>query len=524
MAAFLWLPSLLYANLILIFLFAVDDCGCVTRIWQPKASRFEEPQTWQAKRSPCFGDSVQLQENRAILISKQHTLSGLTLPVRGELIFGEGSVLEIIDLSEVSYKEQSGCPTQASPIRLMSSVNAKSWFDGSNWNSEADGQERLRIFLDSEGIPCNGDDVVLPHGHTFQIEMPSTLKEAVLLRSFKVGQLPMNDLTLAQYFSQLQAPQAVFDAASLLNLTGNSNPSSSSSLTTAVRDVDPSSTTSGTFIKIGQRNLEQWPCDEKYSCKCGNDRKEVMDQICRFVVPSSTQTTNCQEPVRAQGLCRPLCGSVVSVKVDSAAKAIETLRRVQAILEQLREDEDHALPDSVEDYTSLTYDNTIQTIFVPSPGNAKSDLFQAHRTAADLFRGKLTSDANKAWISSRSLTAYSSGGPQSSTHEKYINEQAAATSTGLIAGGISGLLLVLLIFLVAGWLFWRRRKQPFAFQTFASNEPLEMDGPNFINPLYPAEAGAINPNDRHFLEDDVMHRELMDFEDDDRAGLAENEF
>ena len=64
-------------------------------------------------------------------------------------------------------------------------------FDPANWqtHSAADGQERQQIFLDSERIPCNGDDVQLPAGHTFQIGMPSGLQEAILLNTFQVGPL-----------------------------------------------------------------------------------------------------------------------------------------------------------------------------------------------------------------------------------------------------------------------------------------------------------------------------------------------
>jgi len=73
---------------------------------------------------------------------------------------------------------------------LMTDILRVHRFNPDNWQTMVEGQqERQSFFLDSERVPCNGDDVQLPAGHTFQIGMPSGLKEAILLKSFQVGQL-----------------------------------------------------------------------------------------------------------------------------------------------------------------------------------------------------------------------------------------------------------------------------------------------------------------------------------------------
>ena len=91
----------------------------------------------------------------------------------------------------------------------------------------------------------------------------------------------LTDQTLALYFTQPHVKStAVFDAAGFLNRSqSGASDDPTAYPDTSVRDEVAWSTRSGSFIKIGRRNLAQWPCDAQYGCKCANDRKEVRSQL-----------------------------------------------------------------------------------------------------------------------------------------------------------------------------------------------------------------------------------------------------
>jgi hypothetical protein len=63
----------------LIYVSFLDDSKASRRIWQGNVARFELADTWKNQRIPCSGDNIELQENRAILVSQHHTLSGLVI-------------------------------------------------------------------------------------------------------------------------------------------------------------------------------------------------------------------------------------------------------------------------------------------------------------------------------------------------------------------------------------------------------------------------------------------------------------
>ncbi|GAV09002.1 hypothetical protein RvY_18612 [Ramazzottius varieornatus] len=520
-----------------LYVISLGKTEALLRVWTPHASVFEEVKTWHDGRKPCYGDSIRLQENRAVLVSQHHTLGGLSLPNRGELIMAEGAVLDIIDLSEASEQQkrpaQESCPGSVGSARseLLVDVQAPSWFDPDNWELRLNTSTYKKLnlpFLDSQRIPCNGDDVEIPAGHSFQIGMPASLKEPIRLRSFKIGHLAFTNEMLAEYFTRPD-PNSLFDIADRTISTETG---------TMVEDVE--TLVSGPFIRLGEAFLSGWAgCSTQHGCVCGNDRKEVMGQICKFEAQSSRtpevmQCCNGETAINVPGHCSPLCASVVQSALTDATNALKAAIDMQDILEDLKDDD--SWPKYVSAYISVTHDNKLQTILFTNHVVSENETHNGvpHRIAAEILIKRLALSPNQRWFDRSMMSLVSSATDPSKTEFSAArggNMSTAGTTVGIVVGVLLLLVLIAaLIFVVVRY----RRRLPFAFRAFdnnSDNQTIEMDeGPNFVNPLYSQDAGSgdafggdADYNSPWDIEEAADHNNLS-VDDDDHRQLAQNEF
>ncbi|XP_055346736.1 protein amnionless-like [Paramacrobiotus metropolitanus] len=486
------LPYMFYGSVVFTILTQVHG---VKRIWKPR-NDFDSVRSWSNGQSPCFGDEATLAENSVMLLEKYHALSTLNLPAEGELIMAEGSVLEIVDVASFTQQRDkylarqadpappASCRQNSGPKKVSSMVTSNSWYDPKNWKLDEDESIASGSYsvLDSERIPCNGDDVYFPSGHTIQITMPSTLLKPIYLRTFKIGSLSINQDTMGEYFSKPEV--------SLMFSTDNE---SNRSIAAALAKDSDTEKMGVPFMKIGEDELAP-VCDVEYGCKCGNDRREIMEKICPFLHEETNKTAHisCAKPVYAVGKCQPFCGAVVTFLPKQMYPA---LHQVDNILRQLPS----GYKNSLDIHTTVMDDLSIQTVFMHSRLIDWEDNEPTYTAAAAAysFFDKLkngTEPGEVSFVDENTLVLVVSDTPKASASVSQAHT-ASASKSGIVAAVVATVVIVIAIILTALFVLWRKRRGlGFGFRSLesdANRDTLEMEGADFQNPLFHAGTASL---------------------------------
>ncbi|XP_021330475.2 protein amnionless [Danio rerio] len=267
---------------VLLFFCISPFANALYKQWIPDTN-FENATNWDKGSVPCGNDQVEFLANRkvSVYVETAHTITGMSLPVDGELILASGAGFTV---------REGGDPGCGSGVtaQFKDSESLK-WFDPSLWVAATtiDDLHRgtFQFSVHEESVPCQNDDVVFRDATSFRVEISSD--HDVPVKSVSVlGKKFTSSSEFSQYLSS---------SSGKLQFHGTATISISSS-----------------------------GCGEISGCICDNSRNR--EKICANV---RCDTLECKKPLHALGHCCNVCGALVYVQFSSSFNFESYRQRLQ---------------------------------------------------------------------------------------------------------------------------------------------------------------------------------------------------
>ncbi|XP_069117898.1 protein amnionless-like [Argopecten irradians] len=393
-------------GIIIVFLCSITTSPvmCLYKVWIPNAN-FANPSNWDRKRIPCGDDIVVIpEESPAIYVQVNTTLQQIILPRHGELILGDGSTIAFSNEPDHSAE----CLSSGSEISYHL-THPNDWLDYSNWcaSETVTGSCDSRV-LDSELVPCKTDDVVFPKHNSYFVNLESGLT------------LSVNTLKITG------TAYATRGFSDFLNTNDGK-----------LMFPIPHDTGSRSSVQIARRQ-----CTDPTGCACGNDGVDILQRICKYRKPYCSRI-KCKYPIRPSGSCCEMCGAILSVQYGTGFKFAE-----------LRDGLQRRFLDNRDKYKDVQYivskmsDGHIQIVLSDTSGDASIQAGKEMKTDLD------NDNAGGFKYAIRSVSMRTSKGSRQNPAHSAQTASGIAMSGGEIAGIVVGLLIVVLICLFLGTLFY----------------------------------------------------------------------
>ncbi len=252
---------------VLLFLCILPFAKALYKQWIPDTN-FENATNWDKGSVPCGNDQVVFlaQMKVSVYVETAHTITGMSLPVDGELILASGAGFTV---------REGGDPGCGSGVMAhFKDPESRKWFDPSLWVAATTIDDLHRgtyqFSVHEESVPCQYDDVVFREATSFSVDVSSD--HDVPVKSVSVlGKKFTSSSEFSQYLSS---------SSGKLQFHGSSS------------------------LKVGGSG-----CDDITGCICDNSGNR--DRICSNVKCDSLE---CKKPLHPVGHCCEVCGSVVNVQ------------------------------------------------------------------------------------------------------------------------------------------------------------------------------------------------------------------
>ncbi|XP_060067105.1 protein amnionless-like [Ylistrum balloti] len=390
--------------LFLIFIGA-PSVQCIYKIWLPNAN-FGNPINWDKNRPPCGDDIVVIpEESPSIYIQINTTLQQIVLPKNGEMIFGPGSAIAFTNEPDHSAE----CLSSGSEITFNLSY-PYGWLDYSNWcaSDTETGSCNSAALLDSEKIPCQTDDVVFPKYNSYYVNVESGL--TLSINTLKITGTAYTTTGFSEFLN-------TSDGKMMFPI--------------------PPSTGSRSSVLIARQK-----CTDPTGCACGNDGQQILKSVCRYKNPFCSRI-RCKQPIRPSGSCCEICGAILSIQYGTGFNFADLRDGLQR-----RFLDDNDKYKDVQYIVSKMSDGHVQIVLSDVSGDLSIK-------AGKQMKSDLDNDNSGRFIYAiRSVSMETSSG-LNPTHGAQTSR--LAMSGGEIAGIVVGLLIVLLISIFLGTLFYRRK-------------------------------------------------------------------
>ncbi|XP_050404362.2 protein amnionless isoform X2 [Patella vulgata] len=275
--------------LLLIVLQHTGSVQSIYKRWKPNTN-FENPNNWNVGRVPCGSDIVKFATGDAlsptVYIQTNTTIKELWLPMNGELIFGDNSILSFTDTAT----DDANCPDADGELEYIR--GPKEWVDPDNWcYSQTERGDCQDIpLLDSEKVPGLYDDVVFPPEKSFFVTLGVNM-------AFKVKSLKISGSSL-----------------------------STSSFKSFVQSADgsrmfpPPNQGAGVLSSV---TISRTKCKTpKSGCASGNDQGQILDEICK-IYKDRCNRARCQSSLTPLASCCQICGGLFNVTIDTGFNITE---------------------------------------------------------------------------------------------------------------------------------------------------------------------------------------------------------
>ncbi len=252
---------------VLLFLCILPFAKALYKQWIPDTN-FENATNWDKGSVPCGNDQVVFlaQMKVSVYVETAHTITGMSLPVDGELILASGAGFTV---------REGGDPGCGSGVMAhFKDPESRKWFDPSLWVAATTIDDLHRgtyqFSVHEESVPCQYDNVVFREATSFSVDVSSD--HDVPVKSVSVlGKKFTSSSEFSQYLSS---------SSGKLQFHGSSS------------------------LKVGGSG-----CDDITGCICDNSGNR--DRICSNVKCDSLE---CKKPLHPVGHCCEVCGSVVNVQ------------------------------------------------------------------------------------------------------------------------------------------------------------------------------------------------------------------
>ncbi|XP_016095212.1 protein amnionless-like [Sinocyclocheilus grahami] len=267
---------------VLLFLCILPFANTLYKQWIPDTN-FENATNWDKGSVPCGNDQVVFLAQRkvSVYVETAHTITGMSLPVDGELILASGAGFTV---------REGGDPGCGSGVTAhFKDPESRKWFDPSLWVAATTIDDLHRgtyqFSVHEESVPCQYDDVVFREGTSFRVDVSSD--HDVPVKSVSVlGKKFTSSSEFSQYLSS-NSGKLQFHGSSSLKVGGSS-------------------------------------CDDSTGCICDNSGNR--DRICSNVKCDSLE---CKKPLHPVGHCCDVCGAVVNVQFSSSFNFESYRQRLQ---------------------------------------------------------------------------------------------------------------------------------------------------------------------------------------------------
>ncbi|XP_051988993.1 protein amnionless-like [Xyrauchen texanus] len=256
-------------NILLVFCI-LPFANALYKQWIPDTN-FENATNWDKGSIPCGSDQVVFLAQReiSVYVETAHTITGMSLPMDGELILVSGAGFSV---------QESGDPSCGSGVTAeFKDCESLHWFDPSLWVAATTfddlHQGTYQFSVHEESVPCQFDDVVFREATSFRVDISSN--DVCSVKSVSVlGKKFTSSSELSQYFSS-PSGKLQFHGSSSLSVGGPG-------------------------------------CSDVTGCICDNSRNR--DKICANVICKSL---DCKNPLQPVGHCCSVCGAVVNIQFTS---------------------------------------------------------------------------------------------------------------------------------------------------------------------------------------------------------------
>ncbi|KAL5008916.1 hypothetical protein ScPMuIL_014497 [Solemya velum] len=405
------------AAFLLISVFGI--CFGAQKKWT-RDTNFENSQNWEGGRAPCGNDVVIIPENSpTVFIQTNTSIKELVLPRNGEVVLGSVSSVAFTGTRNLA----ANCPDSGKNIKFTA-VGAPSWLDPINWCETGDNQDGCRQvpLLDSQKIPGIYDDAYFPDGHFFSADLGSNLN--ITVKTMKI-----------------------WDQTYTTNTFGDFRK------TTEGKKMFPKAKNA----QSGVVKIQNQPCSDVTGCATGNDKKQIMDEICKFEKPRCARS-RCDSPVQPAGHCCRICGAVLVLTYGSTFN-LETLIngvKTNVMGKRTNFSEVSLIPGKLSS-------GKIQLVLTNDDG-------EISREAADMIEAHIQSDIDQqgTMYSVTTMSSMQSGNPRAPSADRHTGSDSMTGGdiVGIIFGiGAAALVIVILIVI----LVYRRRGSGtggFKFQLF----------------------------------------------------------
>lgn len=256
---------------VLLFLCILNPfANALYKQWIPDTN-FENATNWDKGSVPCGNDQVVFLAQRkvSVYVETSHTLTGMSLPVDGQLILASGSGFSV---------REGGDPGCGSGVtaQFKDSESLK-WFDPSLWLAATSIDDlhggTYQFSVHEESVPCQFDDVVFREASSFRVDVSCDYD--VPVKSVSVlGKKFTSSSEFSQYLSS-DFGRLQFHGSSPVSVGGSS-------------------------------------CADTTGCICDNSKNR--DEICANV---KCDPLECKKPLHPVGHCCDVCGAVVDLRFSS---------------------------------------------------------------------------------------------------------------------------------------------------------------------------------------------------------------
>ncbi|XP_073690299.1 protein amnionless-like [Garra rufa] len=255
---------------VLLFLCVLPFANALYKQWIPDTN-FENATNWDKGSVPCGNDQVVFSAQRkvSVYVETAHTITGMSLPVDGELILASGAGFTV---------REGGDPGCGSGVTAnFKDSESLKWFDPSLWVAATTMDDlhsgTYQFSVHEESVPCQYDDVVFRETTSFRVDVSSG--HDVPVKSVSVlGKKFTSSSEFSQYLSS-ESGKLQFHGSSSLKVGGSG-------------------------------------CEDITGCICDNSGNR--DKICSNVKCDSLE---CKKPLHPVGHCCDVCGAIVDVQFSS---------------------------------------------------------------------------------------------------------------------------------------------------------------------------------------------------------------
>ncbi|RXN29576.1 amnionless-like protein [Labeo rohita] len=255
---------------IFLFLCILPFANALYKQWIPDTN-YDNATNWDKGSVPCGNDQVvfSAQQKVSVYVETAHTITGMSLPVDGELILASGAGFTV---------REGGDPGCGSGVTAnFKDSESLKWFDPSLWVAATTIDDlhsgTYQFSVHEESVPCQYDDVVFRETTSFRVDVSSG--QDVPVKSVSVlGKKFTSNSEFSQYLSS-NSGKLQFHGSSSLRVGGSG-------------------------------------CDDTTGCICDNSGNR--DKICSNV---KCDPLECKKPLHPVGHCCNVCGAIVNVQFSS---------------------------------------------------------------------------------------------------------------------------------------------------------------------------------------------------------------